>query len=67
MNDAYVEDYYLIKLSEGKNVYLQAEGKGYKWSSRDNAIWFNTEEDAREFAEGYFKDYDTWKIESIKA
>ena len=58
-------DFYTIKLSKNKNIYLRAVENGFKWDKIDNAIYWQTWRDAEKFAKNYFKKYNDWIIEEV--
>ena len=58
-------EFYVIKLSKDKNVYLKAIEKGFKWDKKEEAIFWQTWRDAEKFAQGYFKNYNNWTIEEV--
>ena len=56
----------IMKTKDNKTLYLGEKGNGYGWSyNYDEAIWFETDEQAKAFAKGYFKKFNDWSIESI--
>ena len=60
------EEFSVIKI-KGKKVYLQADGNGFKWTTNVNdAIWFDYEQKAEQFAYGYFKNFKNYDIVPIE-
>lgn len=56
------EQFAVIKI-KGKKVYLQADGDVFKWTTNVNdAIWFDYEYKAEQFADGYFKNFKNYEI-----
>ena len=54
-----------MKTKTNKNLYLSENGTNGKleWSFNINdAIWFNTDQDANKFADKYFKNFHDWFI-----
>lgn len=58
-------NFYTIKLSKDKNIYLRAIENGFKWDKLEDAIYWQTSRDANEFAKNYFKNYGEWIIEEV--
>ena len=57
----------IMKLKNGRKMYLKAGiGESCEWTlDRDEAIWFETEKEAKEFAQNYFKNFKDWLVESF--
>lgn len=55
------------KQKKGKTIYFGAEDNGgYSWNfSRDNAIWFESREQAENFAKNYFTKFKDYFIEPL--
>ena len=73
-DDLYIVDVYLVCMDtySGKRLYLAQtntniqnwrDAKTYEWQfSRQGAMEFDTEEEATEFANHYFKNFNKWYI-----
>ena len=56
-----------MELKTGKKLYLVAGvGKSCKWGDKENAIWFDTEKEALDFCNGYFKNFRDFKVENFE-
>lgn len=55
------------KTKKNKKIYLQADkGESCKWTFLKNeAIWFETEQQAEQFGNHYFKNFKNWNLESF--
>lgn len=66
-----LDEFYVIsmKTHKGSTIYV-GEGKGnsVNWVFDINeAIWYETEKEAEEFANRYFKNFDKWFIKEVYA
>lgn len=72
----YVESFYriIMRAKSGKKLYLKEDhwyGKNYEkincaWSpTSQECLWFETEKDAKEFAEKYFTNFKNYEIEGF--
>lgn len=64
------EIFYVITMNtkSNKRIYLK-EGKNnsYEWTfDREQAIWFELEEQANMFASDYFKNFKEWYITDLE-
>ena len=57
-----------MKTKTGKKLYLKSgKGKAAEWTfDKQDAIWFQTEEEAEKFCKNYFKNFKDYEIEYIK-
>lgn len=57
-----------MKTKTGKKLYAKAgHGKSIEWTfDKQDAIWFQTEEEAEKFCKNYFKNFKDYEIEYIK-
>ena len=64
-----IEEFYVItaRAKNGKKIYFGAEDEGgYRWNfSRNDAIWFESIEQAEYFAENYFTVFKDYSVESF--
>ena len=65
-----MDDFSIItmKTKTGKKLYLKS-GKvnAVEWTfDKQDAIWFQTEEEAEKFCKNYFKNFKDYEIETIK-
>lgn len=63
-----IEEFYTIeaRTKDGRKIYFGAEDKGedYRWKfCRSDAIWFESREQAENFAENYFTVFKDYSIE----
>ena len=50
----------------GKTIYLGEKGNSFGWVFDYNeALWFNTNEEAERFAIDYFKNFKNWEIKDV--
>ena len=50
----------------GQTIYLGEQGNSFGWVfDYNNALWFNTNEEAKRFATDYFKNFKNWKVKEI--
>ena len=50
----------------GKTIYLEEQGNTFGWTFNcNNALWFNTHDEAKKFAESYFKNFKNWEVKEI--
>jgi hypothetical protein len=55
-----------MKTKNGKDIYLGEQGKGLGWKFDYNeAVWFETYQEAEKFAKDYFKHFDKWGIKEV--
>lgn len=55
-----------MKTKNNKILYLGEQGNKLGWSFDYNeAIWFNTFEEAENFAKDYFKYFDKWEVKEV--
>lgn len=62
------EQFSLISMQtkNGKTIYLGEQGNSLGWTFDYNeALWFNTNDEAERFARDYFKNFKNWKIKEI--
>ena len=58
----------VMKTKTDKKIYLK-EGKNnnYEWTfDRDECIWFETDTQAKEFSNNYFKNFKNWFVEKFE-
>lgn len=65
-----IEEFYTIeaRTKDGRKIYFGAEDKGedYRWKfCRSDAIWFESREQAENFAENYFTVFKDYSIEPL--
>ena len=64
-----IEEFYTIesRTKSGRTIYLGAEDNGgYGWKfGRVDAIWFESREQAKNFAENYFTKFKGYFIEPL--
>lgn len=65
-----MEIFYVIvmKLRNGHKMYLgcgEREGLNMIWTNKDEACWFNTDKEAKDFAENYFINFKDYSIEEL--
>ena len=65
-----VEEFYIIvmKLNNGKKLYLKCTNseKRLEWTAdKEEACWFNFEDEAEKFAKSYFKNFTEWFVEGF--
>ena len=62
--------FYVIVMinKKGKKMYLKCgNGNAMEWSyDKNQGCWYDTQKEAIEFAERYFKNFNAWKIEEIE-
>ena len=65
-----MDDFSIVTMitKTGKKLYLKAgNGNAVEWTfDEQDAIWFQTEEDAENFCKNYFKNFKDYEIESVK-
>lgn len=56
-----------MKTYDNKKLYLKASiGNSCEWTfNRQDAIWFESDKDAQEFASKYFKNFSNYEIEQF--
>jgi len=63
------ETWFVITMNtkNGKKIYLkEGIGNSYEWTfDREQAIWFEFEDKAKEFANSYFKSFKNWFVEDF--
>lgn len=62
------EIFYVIvmKLRNGHKMYLGCgNGLGMVWTNKENSCWFNTDKEAKDFAENYFLTFKDYSIEEL--
>lgn len=62
------EQFSLISMQtkNGRTIYLGEKDNSFGWTFNYNdALWFNTNEEAERFAIDYFKNFKNWKIKEI--
>lgn len=57
-----------MKTKTGRTLYAKAgHGKSIEWTfDKQDAIWFQTEEEAEKFCKNYFKNFKDYEIETVK-
>lgn len=57
-----------MKTKTEKKLYLKSgKGNAVEWTfDKQDAIWFQTEEEAEKFCKNYFKNFKNYEIETIK-
>lgn len=67
-NDFHDFSVIFMKTKNDSNLYLGDDEYGNKiWSFDINeAIWFDEEKEATNFAKKYFKSFDKWKVKEIR-
>ena len=57
-----------MRNKNGKKMYLKCgKGNSMDWDfSRNEGCWFDTEKQAIEFANKYFKNFTKWQIEKFE-
>ena len=64
------EIFYVITMNtkKGKRIYLkEGNNNSYEWTfDREQAIWFELEEQANMFASDYFKNFKEWYITDLE-
>lgn len=51
-----------------KTLYLMSCNEEFKWTfDYEEGLWFNTENEAKKFANEYFKRFKNWKIKEVYA
>lgn len=64
-----IEEFYTIvaRTKTGRKIYFGAEDEGgYSWKfCRSDAIWFESREQAENFAENYFTVFKDYSIEPL--
>ena len=65
-----LEDFWrvIMKTKTGLKLYLKAgKGNSCSWDKDwSDAIWFQTENDAKNFCKNYFKNFKNYEIENFK-
>lgn len=65
-----MDDFSIItmKTKTDRTLYAKAgHGKSIEWTfDKQDAIWFQTEEEAEKFCKNYFKNFKDYEIETIK-
>lgn len=58
-----------MKTKTGKNIYLMTNGvDNFEWTfKKQDAIFFSTEKEAKNFCKNYFKNFTKWKITTAVA
>lgn len=59
-----------MQTKSDKTLYLMCDNinGGFKWTfDYEDSIWFNTENEANNFASDYFKNFHNWKIKEVYA
>ena len=62
------EQFSLISMQtkNGKTIYLGEQDNSFGWTfNYNNALWFNTYDEAERFARDYFKNFKNWEIKDI--
>ena len=50
----------------GKTIYLGEKVNSFGWTFNYNdALWFNTNDEAERFARDYFKNFKDWEVKEI--
>ena len=58
-------EFYLISMRD-LNIYLMADGDKFVWTKlKNDAIWFDDFEVAKQFANKYFKEFKDWVIDEV--
>lgn len=63
------EIFYRVTMTtyNGKKLYLKADTINCTWEfSNKDAIWFETEKEAKEFCNKYFKNFKNYEIEEFE-
>lgn len=56
-----------MKTKNNKVIYLGEQGSLLGWTFDYNeALWFNTNDEAESFARDYFKNFKDWEIKTIE-
>lgn len=57
-----------MKTYNNKTLYLKSGiGNGCEWTfNKQEAIWFETDKEAIEFAKQYFKNFDKYQVEGLE-
>lgn len=63
-------EFFVITMLVGNKhkVYLGADSTNDKrmiWTTKDESVWFESEKDAKDFAEHYFKNFKNYNIENL--
>lgn len=61
-----MDDFYVVNMI-GKKLYLGCTNNVHsmKWTTLDDACWFNTYSEAERFAKDYFKNFKNYQIYSF--
>ena len=55
-----------MQTKNDKTIYLEEQGNSFGWTFNYNdALWFNTNDEAERFAKNYFKNFKNWEIKEI--
>ena len=55
-----------MQTKNGKTIYLGEQGNSFGWVfDYNNALWFNTNEEAERFAIDYFKNFKDWEVKEV--
>ena len=69
MEVIYPTTYYriIMKTYDGKKLYLKdGVGKSCEWTfNKQEALWFETNKEAEDFAKQYFKNFSNYEIEDF--
>lgn len=56
----------IMKTKNGHKLYLGCgNGLGMVWTNKEESCWFNTDKEAKDFAENYFLNFKNYEIEEI--